>query len=173
MGNNLTKEHSRLPIDSSVENKVDLSTIESIREFHIEEASTYWLPKDDEEQQRLTGQHFALKELYEGNLLSSVEESLDFKKGVSILDVGCGSGIWIMENTTNKNLKVNFQLQIGNILNGLPYADNTFDLVNMRLFVFALREEQWPAVINELMRVVRQGGIMQIIEVDLKVNNSS
>lgn len=78
-----------------------------------------------------------------------------------------------MVDTTNKNLKVNFQLQIGNILNGLPYADNTFDLVNMRLFVFALREEQWPAVINELMRVVRQGGIMQIIEVDLKVNNSS
>ncbi|CAO3699569.1 unnamed protein product [Rhizopus stolonifer] len=185
MGNNLTKEHSRLPIDSSVENKADVSTIESIREFHTEEASTYWLPKDDEEQQRLTGQHFALKELYESNLLSSVEESLDFKKGVSVLDVGCGSGIWIMDmlsdypnceyygcdmvDTTNKNLKVNFQFQIGNILNGLPYADNTFDFVNMRLFVFALCEEQWPAVINELMRVVRQGGIMQIVEVDLKM----
>lgn len=25
------------------------------REFHNEETSTYWLPKDDEEQKRLTG----------------------------------------------------------------------------------------------------------------------
>ncbi|EIE90589.1 hypothetical protein RO3G_15300 [Rhizopus delemar RA 99-880] len=36
------------------------------REFHKEEQSTYWLPKDEDEQLRLTGQHFALKELFGG-----------------------------------------------------------------------------------------------------------
>jgi hypothetical protein len=31
------------------------STANRNREFHKEEASTYWLPKDEEEQMRLTG----------------------------------------------------------------------------------------------------------------------
>ena len=31
------------------------STTNTNREFHKEESSTYWLPKDEEEQMRLTG----------------------------------------------------------------------------------------------------------------------
>lgn len=30
------------------------------------------------------------------NILTSVKETLDFEKGISILDVGCGAGSWIM-----------------------------------------------------------------------------
>jgi ubiquinone/menaquinone biosynthesis C-methylase UbiE len=30
------------------------------------------------------------------NVIKSVKESLDFEKGISILDVGCGAGSWIM-----------------------------------------------------------------------------
>lgn len=74
----------------------DYTTINLDREFHNEKAATYWLPKDDDEQRRLTGQHFAYKELFEGNILSSVRNILDFNKGVSILDIGCGSGVWMM-----------------------------------------------------------------------------
>lgn len=33
----------------------DLTTININREFHNDETSAYWLPKDDEEQRRLTG----------------------------------------------------------------------------------------------------------------------
>ncbi|CEG66993.1 hypothetical protein RMATCC62417_03479 [Rhizopus microsporus] len=66
------------------------------REFHSEDKSTYWLPKDEEEQKRLTAQHFAFKELYGGNVLPSIIQNLDFEKGVTILDVGCGSGVWMM-----------------------------------------------------------------------------
>lgn len=29
-------------------------------------------------------------------MLSSVSDALDFEKGVSVLDIGCGSGVWIM-----------------------------------------------------------------------------
>jgi hypothetical protein len=34
------------------------TTLQSNREFHSEGTSTYWLPKDDEEQDRLTGVSF-------------------------------------------------------------------------------------------------------------------
>jgi hypothetical protein len=61
-----------------------LTVLDTKREFHNDEASAYWLPKDDEEQMRLTGvrsssviyretllnifvqQHFAIKDLYGG-----------------------------------------------------------------------------------------------------------
>jgi cyclopropane fatty-acyl-phospholipid synthase-like methyltransferase len=33
-------------------------------------------------------------------LLPSVEKALDFNSGISILDIGCGSGIWVMVNKT-------------------------------------------------------------------------
>lgn len=29
------------------------------------------------------------------NVLNRVRKALDFEKGVSVLDIGCGSGIWI------------------------------------------------------------------------------
>ncbi|KAG0818888.1 hypothetical protein G6F20_001187 [Rhizopus arrhizus] len=156
------------------------------REFHDEKDSTYWLPKDEDEQKRLTGQHFAIKELFGGNLLNSVRKALDFEKGVSVLDIGCGSGIWIKDmirdypncvyhgcdivDATRKLLRCDqFHFTYGNVVKGLPYADDTFDFVNMRLLVYALRAEEWPMAIQEVIRVVKPGGMIQLCEGGLEV----
>ncbi|ORE02889.1 S-adenosyl-L-methionine-dependent methyltransferase [Rhizopus microsporus var. microsporus] len=163
----------------------NLTALGLSREFHNEESSTYWLPKDDEEQMRLTGQHFAIKDLYGGNVLSGVINTLDFEKGITILDMGCGSGAWIMDmmrdypNCTyhgcdisdTRYKKVNIEKFIftcGNVVKGLPYEDNTFDFVHMRLLVLALREEEWPTAISELIRVTKPGGMIQLLEMDLR-----
>ncbi|KAI9279530.1 S-adenosyl-L-methionine-dependent methyltransferase [Sporodiniella umbellata] len=151
------------------------------REFHSEKASTYWLPKDAEEHDRLTGQHFAYKELLKGNISSSVRKSLDFELGVSILDIGCGSGAWLADMSSEypnctyhgcdiidtpdiiqKLSKLNYVY--GNVIQGLPYGDNTFDFVCMRFFVYALRTEEWPIAINEALRVVKPGGMVQFVD---------
>ncbi|CAO3685998.1 unnamed protein product [Rhizopus stolonifer] len=178
------------------------------REFHSEETSIYWLPKDDDEQKRLTGQHFSYKELLDGyddlnlyvtltnlfclqrNVLTSVRESLNFEKGVSVLDIGCGSGVWIMDmiqdfpnctydgcdivDVISKKLDVKqFTFREGNVLHGLPYPDNTFDFVHMRLLVYALREEEWPVAIKEAIRVVKPGGMLQLVESGLVLPKDS
>ncbi|ORE09501.1 hypothetical protein BCV72DRAFT_201515, partial [Rhizopus microsporus var. microsporus] len=69
----------------------------SKRESHKVQPSTYWLPKDEEEQQRLVGQHLAFKELFEVHILSYAfaTNTLDLKRGVSIVNAGCGSGAWV------------------------------------------------------------------------------
>ncbi|KAG1332384.1 hypothetical protein G6F62_007250 [Rhizopus arrhizus] len=147
----------------------DLTTININREFHNDKTSAYWLPKDDEEQRRLTG------------------ENMDFEKGITVLDVGCGSGSWIMDmitdypnctyhgcdiiDTTNKILKIDqFTFSKGNVAQNLPYADNTFDFVHMRLLVAALREEEWPMAIGELVRVTKSGGMIQLTETEPVLN---
>lgn len=63
-----------------------------------------------------------------------------------------------------------FTFTRANVTNRLPYEDNTFDLVHMRFFIAALREDEWPAAINEVLRVTKPGGMIQLMEYDPKVN---
>ncbi|KAI9246597.1 S-adenosyl-L-methionine-dependent methyltransferase [Sporodiniella umbellata] len=155
--------------------------LNTYRQFHNEKTSSYLLPKDNLEQERLLGQHFACKKLFGGNILSSVRESFDFNRGISVLDVGCGCGVWMMDmnlefpncsyygcdivDVTNEALSLNkFKFRYGNVVAGLPYEDNSFDLVHMRLLMYALRVEEWPIAINELLRVVKPNGLVQFLE---------
>ncbi|KAI9276568.1 hypothetical protein BY458DRAFT_488684 [Sporodiniella umbellata] len=62
----------------------------------------------------------------------------------------------------------NFSFREGNVVKGLPYEDNTFDLVQMRLLVFALGKEDWPKAIQEAIRVVKPGGSNDIISKGLR-----
>ncbi|EIE78281.1 hypothetical protein RO3G_02985 [Rhizopus delemar RA 99-880] len=112
---------------------------------------------------------------------------MDFEKGIAVLDVGCGSGSWIMDmitdypnctyhgcdivDTTNKILKIDqFTFSRGNVAQKLPYANNTFDFVHMRLLVAALREDEWPMAIRELVRVTKSGGMIQLTETEPVLN---
>lgn len=73
-------------------------------------------------------------------------------------------------DTTNKVLKLNqFTFSYANVITGLPYPENTFDFVNLRFFIFALREEEWPRVIKEIIRVTKPGGMLQLTESDITV----
>ncbi|KAG0750609.1 hypothetical protein G6F57_000625 [Rhizopus arrhizus] len=77
-------------------------------------------------------------------------------------------------DTTNKILKVGqFTYSYGNILTGLPYESNTFDFVQMRFFLLALRKEEWPLAVKEIIRVVKPGGMIQLMEPDFKLPDDS
>lgn len=41
--------------ETTIVQSINYTTINTNREFHNEEKSTYWLPKDEDEQKRLTG----------------------------------------------------------------------------------------------------------------------
>ena len=59
-----------------------------------------------------------------------------------------------------------------NILDGLPFLDDTFDFVNMRLLVTAFSSKEWDEkVIPELVRVTRQGGWVEFMESDIQYLN--
>lgn len=74
-------------------------------------------------------------------------------------------------DTTNKILKIDqFTFSYGNVIEKLPYADNTFDFVHMRFFVYALRKEEWPMALKEIIRVVKPGGMIQTTEFEFRVS---
>ena len=107
-----------------------------------------------------------------------------------ILDVGCGSGGWVLDvayqypecevvgldvSTTLLNYararadvqeRKNAVFVQGNVLKPLEFADGEFDLVNMRFATAFLLREAWLPVLQELFRILRPGGIMRITETD-------
>ncbi len=145
----------------------------------------YMLPTDFSEVNRLDFQHFMLRFALRGNYIAPLQNPL------AILDVGCGTGRWALEmaerwpeanvvgvdltppqvdaqsrigHTQPDRRPENYTFVIGNVLQGLPFADNTFDFVHQRLLYAAIPRPQWPEVIAELYRVAKPGGWVELVE---------
>ncbi len=145
--------------------------------------SAYALPKDLGETNRLNFQHFLLRQLNQGNFRAPLQAPLD------ILDVGCGSGRWVLEMAVqfpNSNVfgldrvtpdverlplgdgvnqrPANATFVAGDILQGNNFPDASFDYVHMRLLYSAIPAVRWSFVINELVRMTRPGGWVELVE---------
>jgi ubiquinone/menaquinone biosynthesis C-methylase UbiE len=143
------------------------------------------LPSDDQEINRLDFQHYMLRFALRGNYAAPISQP------ASILDVGGGTGRWAMEmaqlfpnaNVVNTDLVPpksnegapslgsgaeripdNYAFVQGNVLEGLPFADNSFDFVHVRLLLFAISKDKWPAVAREVLRVTRPSGWVESVE---------
>lgn len=144
---------------------------------------------DEREWERLQTQHYMYRSIWESNFSATVEHWLTNGYRVKVLDVGCGLGSWVLDmshdyptchftgvDTASEmfpELKpVNTQFIKANILDGLPFDDNTFDFVNMRLLYMAFTEEEWETkVIRELLRVTKFSGWVEIMMVDIRYSN--
>ncbi len=137
----------------------------------------YVLPSDSQEINRLDFQHFMLRQTLRGNYVAPI------RNPATILDVGSGTGRWAVELaqqfphahitgcditppalTTTQTFPENYTFVKGNILEGLPFANSSFDFVHMRLLLFAIPTARWPVVIQELLRVTRPGGWIESVE---------
>src|SRR5579864_253039 len=100
-----------------------------------------------------------------------------------VLDVGCGTGGWLIETARSypkieklvgmdisekmmayaqaqaakQDLGDRVQFQVADALRSLPFADDSFDLVNQRLGVSWLRTRDLPKLLSEYQRVCHPG----------------
>lgn len=140
----------------------------------------YLLPKDDAEINRLDFQHYMLRFALRGNYAAPIEAPHD------ILDVGTGTARWAVEmaqyfpeanifgvdlveppvDTGNRPdiRPSNYVFVAANALEGLPFPDESFDFVHQRLLVGALPAAGWPRDVQELARLTRPGGWVELVE---------
>lgn len=115
-----------------------------------------------------------------------------------VLDIGCGIGDWAAEVGTrypglavtaidiNRDLiesartrarggnkPGNVTYQVMDALEPLTFAEKSFDLVNMRLGSSFVRTWDWPALLQEILRVLRPGGVVRLTEAELAQQGSS
>ncbi|HTK11727.1 MAG TPA: class I SAM-dependent methyltransferase [Ktedonobacteraceae bacterium] len=114
-----------------------------------------------------------------------------------VLDVGCGTGGWLIElaRTTptctllvgvDKNptfieyaraqadvaqVSDRVEFRVGDALGMLEFPVGLFDLVNHRFAVSWLRTWDWPKLLQEYRRVARPGGVIRITEGDIWATN--
>jgi SAM-dependent methyltransferase len=133
----------------------------------------YLLPRHAAEIDRLDIQHYAFRATLRANFLARVNEP------ARVLDVGCGSGQWGFDLCQQfpRALVVGFDLVPGkpeppkryrfvkgNLLHGLPFAPDRFDLVHQRYLWAGVPLASWPAVVADLVRVTRPGGWVELTE---------
>ncbi len=143
----------------------------------------YILPSDSGEINRLDFQHYMLRYALKGNFAAPLRQPQE------ILDIACGTGRWAIEmasifpdanvvgfdlnpppaetNGSATTRPDNVTFVQANMLEGLPLPDNCFDFVHQRLVIVALPTNQWVRQAQEMLRVTRPGGWIEIVEGDL------
>ncbi|GCF08821.1 class I SAM-dependent methyltransferase [Dictyobacter arantiisoli] len=135
----------------------------------------YLLAHDLPEHNRLEFQHFFLK----GVLHTNYQAPLDKTSLQAILDVGSGTGRWVIEmaqsfpQATVTGLDLvetaitdppNILFVQHNALDGLPFANDCFDYLHSRLLVAGIPAAAWSSLLLEYVRVTRPGGWIELLE---------
>jgi SAM-dependent methyltransferase len=133
----------------------------------------YVLPRHPSEADRLDVQHYALREALQRNYLAPVEAP------AAVLDVGCGTGQWAFELCADfpramvvgldlvsgkPKQPSNYRFVRGNLLQGLPFVEESFDFVHQRFLMSGVPVKSWAAVARDLVRVARPGGWVELVE---------
>ena len=159
------------------------ATLETEQRTYLDDAP-YLLPKDAQEDERLRFQHYALHHAFGNHYLAPI--SPDTR---TILDVGSGTGIWVMDmaqqfprahvigvdiafTSLPQTLPNTCLFAQADILQGLPFPACQFDFTHQRLLVGAIPAAHWPGVVRELIRVTRPQGWIELLEVGITVHNA-
>ncbi|KAG9302569.1 hypothetical protein G9A89_007273 [Geosiphon pyriformis] len=131
--------------------------------------------------------HFIHKLVWNG--ITSKIVALMLKEGKNrVLDVGCSPGAWILDMAVeypdsvfvgididptfpNEGKPSNAAFIECNVLDGIPFPENTFDCVHQSGMLSTYTGSQWGIVLREMVRVIKPGGYLEIAELDFNYKN--
>ncbi|CAG8457349.1 2179_t:CDS:2, partial [Dentiscutata erythropus] len=134
------------------------------RPYFDESFSSYILPADWEEADRVQALHFVLKHMFNGNYCAKLSDII--KPGTQEFPEADVYGIDIASSFPNQIKPNNCHFQTCDILEGLPFDDNEFDYVFMRYMSVSIKKDQWLSVLKDIKRVMKPGGVIESVELN-------
>ncbi|CAG8473303.1 12885_t:CDS:2 [Ambispora leptoticha] len=157
------------------------------RKFFKNEEVIWPNPIDDVEIDRLIMEHFVIRHSWKSkNFISPIEREL--KLGVNVVDIGCGSGTWVLEmaseypysTITGVDFSTLFPTEIKpvnsrflehNIKTGFPFESESIDFAHQRLVGCGILKQDWEQlIITEYARILKIGGWLEIFEGNTLIN---
>ncbi|CAK5280683.1 unnamed protein product [Mycena citricolor] len=145
----------------------------------------YRLPADDEELDRLNKQHEMFKDIigkYPPGLVETMQDDASGERKAG-LDLGCGSGAWIMEFARDfphcqavavdlvpmqsVTMPDNCRSEVDDINLGLEHFYGDFNIVQARLISSGIRD--YRRLIDQVAHCIRPGGFLDMMEFDFHV----
>jgi SAM-dependent methyltransferase len=139
-----------------------------------DDAGLYVLPRHPAEVDRLDLQHHAFA-LASGG----IHYRAPVARPRRLLDVGAGTGQWGRDVCARQpgtvvvgldlvppkpGAPARYHAVLGDVLQGLPFVRDSFDLVHQRMLFTGVPVDAWPATVAELVRVCRPGGWVELVE---------
>ncbi|KAI7900921.1 S-adenosyl-L-methionine-dependent methyltransferase [Cokeromyces recurvatus] len=177
--------YSDITHKSQIQNSKEEETIsfewKNGRRLANDQDVAYILPSDQTEVDRLKLNHELWKLVIEGLFKSPIHEKL--VQGIRVLDIGCGPGWWSLDMARlypnsefigidmadvfiNQDLPSNVTFKILNAgTTGLSqFEDDSFDFVFQRFLVMGFPLDQYLWSIQEMKRILKPGGSIEILE---------
>ncbi|KAI9494369.1 S-adenosyl-L-methionine-dependent methyltransferase [Zychaea mexicana] len=185
--NSLASESSTLvPLITDPPPKLEYTMLDGRRYLNHSDARIM-LPIDDDESDRIVIMHFMLKYAFNSSFKAPVTELLNCATSRSqVLDIGCGPGTWVLEMASdfpdadfhgidlcpmfpNSIKPSNARFIQHNMLDTLPFADNSLDYIHMRVMLCHLTQSQLTRLLAEVNRVLKPLGYIEIVDIEYRV----
>src|SRR5216683_380643 len=160
-----------------------------------EYSSTYFADRSNQDEMTRLAVQDQMTTIGMGGVLAEQPDPTIFQR---VLDVGCGTGGWLIEaaktyptmtrlvgvdvnsrlieyaraRAEEKQVQGRVEFQIMDALLILEFPREYFDLTNIRFATGFMRTWNWPKLLSELQRITRSGGVIRITEFERIDSNS-
>ncbi|CAI2161463.1 7530_t:CDS:2 [Funneliformis geosporum] len=125
--------------------------------------------------------HFLKKHLFQCEISCPIQDELIKGKDCKIIDLGCGPSTFLLdlsaqhpnsrffgvdiETTFPSEIKPkNLEFKLVDIIQGLPFPDNAFDLVHIESTLFTIPSVHVNFIISEMIRICKPNGYIEFCE---------
>ena len=159
-----------------------------MRDPYKDNPSTYFV-QDRSNRDEMTRLHIQ-DQLFTAGMGGMLSEQADPTIFEHVLDVGCGTGDWLIEAAKTyptmtrlvgvdisermiryaqsqaqaQQVSDRVQFHVMDALRKLDFPNNHFDLINQRMGFSYLRKEHWPNLLWEYQRLCKREGVIRITE---------